>query len=86
MAEININGKPGPHLLLQPYKADITSLLQDGENTLQITVVNALFNALSAQGSSAVFAADEDMPENGLLPSGLIGPVRIEEMNSDGSR
>jgi hypothetical protein len=85
VAEININGKQGPQILLQPYKADVTSLLHDGENTLQITVVNALFNALSAQGPSAVFAPEEDKPEYGLLPSGLIGPVRLEEMKADGS-
>ncbi len=86
VAEININGKPGPQLLLQPYKADVTSLLHTGENTLRITVVNALFNALSAQGPSAVFGPAEDKPENGLLPSGLIGPVRLEEKTFDGSQ
>jgi hypothetical protein len=85
VAEININGKPGPQLPVQPYKADVTSLLHEGENTLQITVVNDLFNALFAQGPSAVLDREEDKPENGLLPAGLIGPVRLEEMNSDGS-
>ena len=86
VAEININGKPGPQLPVQPYKADVTSLLHEGENTLQITVVNDLFNALVALGPSAVLDREEDKPENGLLPAGLIGPVRLEEMNSDGSR
>ena len=85
VAEININGKPGPQLLVEPYKADVTSLLHNGENTLQITVVNDLFNALTALGPSAVLDREEDKPENGLLPAGLIGPVRLEEMNSAGS-
>lgn len=85
VAEININGKPGPQLLLRPYRADVTSLLQDGENTLQITVVNTLFNALSAQGQSANYLPEETNTENGLLQSGLIGPVRLEEMKPDGS-
>jgi hypothetical protein len=85
VAEININGKPGPQLLLQPYKADVTSLLHEGENTLQITVVNDLYNALAALGPSAVLDREEDKPENGFLPAGLIGPVRLEEMKADGS-
>ena len=85
VAEIEVNGKPGPQLLLRPYKADVTSLLQDGENTLQITVVNALFNALTAQGPTAYFLPEETNTENGLLPSGLIGPVQLEEMKPDGS-
>jgi hypothetical protein len=85
VAEININGKPGPRLLLRPYRADVTSLLQPGENTLQITVVNTLFNALSAQGKSANYLPETTNTENGLLPSGLIGPVRLEELHSDGN-
>jgi hypothetical protein len=85
VAEININGKPGPQLLVQPYKADVTSLLHEGENTLQITVVNDLFNALIAQGPSAVLDPVEDIPEGGLLPAGLIGPVWLEAANSDGN-
>lgn len=83
-AQITINGKAGPQLLMQPYRADVTSLLHDGENTLQITVVNALFNALSARGLSTNYYPEETNTANGLLPSGLIGPVRLEEMNSDG--
>ena len=84
VAEISINGKPGPALLLRPYRADVTSLLHAGENTLQITVVNSLFNALSARGPSANYAREETNTANGLLPSGLIGPVRLEETSADG--
>ena len=80
VAEISINGKPGPVLLLRPYRANVTPLLQPGENTLQITVVNALFNALSARGPSANYSPEETNTANGLLPSGLIGPVRLEEV------
>lgn len=84
VAEIAINGKAGPQLLMQPYRADVTSLLHDGENTLQITVVNALFNALSAHGLSANYYPEETNTANGLLPSGLVGPVRLEEMKANG--
>ena len=85
VAQISINGKSGPDLLLRPYRADVTPLLQTGENTLQITVVNALFNALSAQGRSANYRPEETNTANGLLSSGLVGPVRLEETRSDGS-
>jgi hypothetical protein len=78
VAEISINGVAGPNLLLRPYRADVTKLLHVGVNRLQITVVNALFNALSAQGPSANYVPEATNTVNGLLPSGLIGPVRLE--------
>lgn len=84
VAQISINGTHGPNLLLKPYVADVTPLLHAGENTLQITVVNALFNSLSAQGRSADYYPEQTDTANGLLPSGLIGPVRLEEMTTQG--
>lgn len=86
VAEISINGKAGPVLLLRPYRADVTGMLRAGENTLQITVVNALFNALSAKGASANYLPEATNTATGLLPSGLIGPVRLEEIKADGSQ
>jgi hypothetical protein len=83
VAQIRINGKPGPDLLLQPYRADITSLLHSGENMVQITVTNALFNALSANGPSANYLPEQTDTSNGLLSAGLIGPVRLEQIDSD---
>ena len=85
VAEILINGSAGPVLLLRPYRADVTALLHAGENTLQVTVVNSLFNALSAGGSSANYSREGTDTVNGLLPSGLIGPVRLEETESEGN-
>ena len=78
-AEISINGTPGPVLLLLPYKADVTGLVHAGENTLRITVVNTLYNALSARGTSANYDLETTNTANGLMSSGLIGPVRLEE-------
>ena len=71
--------QPGPVLLLRPHRVDVIPLLHSRENTLQITVVNALFNALSAQGASPNYPEITNTP-NGLMPSGLIGPVRLEEI------
>ena len=78
VAEISINGKPGPVLLLRPYRADVTALLHAGENTLQITVVNTQYNALSARGADRNFIPGPTDTANGLMPSGLMGPVRLE--------
>jgi hypothetical protein len=78
VAEISINGMSGPDLLMRPYRADVTPLLHVGVNKLQITVVNVLFNALSAQGRSANYVPEATNTVNGLIPSGLIGPVRLE--------
>jgi hypothetical protein len=79
-AEVTINGKAGPNLLLVPYKADVTALLHEGENTLQVTVTNAIYNAISANGRSADYYPEQTDYSNGLLPSGLVGPVQLEAM------
>ena len=78
VAEISINGKPGPVLLLRPYRADVTALLHAGGNTLQVTVVNTQYNALSARGADRNFIPGPTDTANGLMPSGLMGPVRLE--------
>lgn len=79
VAEIWINGKAGPVLLLRPYRADVTELLRAGENSLRIVVVNTLYNALSARGPNAYFVPGPTNTENNLMSSGLIGPVRLEK-------
>lgn len=81
VAQISINGRPGPTLLLRPYRADVGPLLHAGENTLKVTVVNALFNALAANGPSLNYRPESTGTPNGLMPSGLLGPVRLEEMS-----
>ncbi|MHB1795507.1 MAG: glycosyl hydrolase [Acidobacteriaceae bacterium] len=78
VAEISINGKPGPVLLLRPYRAEVTTLLHAGENTLQVTVVNAQYNALAARGADRNFVPGPTDTVNDRMPSGLMGPVRLE--------
>jgi len=74
-AEISINGDRCPDLLLQPYEADVTRLVHPGKNTLQITVVNTLFNAFSANGHTLTYSPERTHTQNGLMPSGLVGPI-----------
>jgi hypothetical protein len=84
MAAVRLNGKDIGTRWMTPYKFDITDDLQKGENVLEIEVANLWPNRL---------IGDAKLPEekritwttfNGayqanspLLPSGLIGPVRI---------
>ena len=78
VAEVSINDKSVPALLLRPYRVDVTQLLHSGENTLQITVINTLYNALSAKGENLNYSPESTNTPNGRMPSGLIGPVRLE--------
>jgi len=68
---------------MHPYQIDISAALKDGENTLEITVVNPWKNRLAGDArdnvksagtftSQKVIKADAD-----LKPAGLLGPVRI---------
>jgi hypothetical protein len=59
---------------------NVTALLHAGENTLQVTVVNTQYNALSARGPDRNFIPGPTDRANDLMPSGLIGPVRLEEI------
>jgi hypothetical protein len=83
LAEVNINGVPAGVWWKQPFSGDITELLQKGENTIEIKVVNLWPNRL---------IGDQFLPENQrftktnvmkftkespLLPSGLLGPVTL---------
>lgn len=80
VAEITINGKRVPALLMRPYEVEVTSLLKPGDNTLQVTVVNTLYNALAARGTNVNRFPGMPGLESPLMPSGLIGPVRLRAL------
>lgn len=46
MADVKLNGKSLGLLWRPPYRADVTGILQDGENTLEIRVVNLMINRM----------------------------------------
>jgi hypothetical protein len=58
-AHVHINGKDCGYRLWAPYIFDISGVLRQGTNTIQIEVTNTMANRL----------------ERAKLPSGLIGPV-----------
>jgi glycosyl hydrolase family 106( putative alpha-L-rhamnosidase) len=74
VAQVRLNGKPGPVLLLRPYRAEVTSLLKAGENVLEISVTNGWINQLLARGAKLNWPGE---PPIQPASSGLLGPVRL---------
>ncbi len=61
MVEIALNGEVAAVRLWRPWEADVTDLLLDGENELELGVINSMSNFL----------------EGSVRPSGLMGSVRL---------
>jgi hypothetical protein len=83
LAEVSVNGKELGILWKTPFRVDVTSALKPGANTLQIEVTNLWVNRLVGDqqpdaGKKYTYTAQQfyraDSP---LLPSGLLGPVRV---------
>jgi hypothetical protein len=80
VAEISVNDKPAATLLLRPYRADITDLIQPGENALEISVTNTLFNSMVLREPRTFRPGPTENP-SGLMSAGLIGPVQVKIMD-----
>jgi hypothetical protein len=76
VAEVKVNGKSAATLLLRPYRTDISAFVQPGENILEITVTNALFNCMVLR-EPRPFPIGATGNPSGLMSSGLIGPVQL---------
>ena len=82
IAQVRLNGKDLGVVWTPPFRVEITNILQQGSNELEIDVVNSWRNRL---------IADEQLPQEQRLtrtnvritpqwrplPSGLLGPVKI---------
>ena len=82
LATVFVNGKKVGTAWHAPYRLDITEALRRGENRLEIKVVNLWPNRLIGDkqpGSKPVAFAPQSMytAKSPLLPSGLLGPVRL---------
>ena len=83
LAEVTVNGKVYPVLWKPPFRADITDAVRRGRNSVEIRVTNLWPNRLIGDAglpeekritySPIQFYA----PSDPLLPSGLLGPVKI---------
>lgn len=67
-AEVHVNGSKAGVTVSPPWRVDVTGLLKEGENTLEVLVYNTLANHY------------QTIPSNyrGNPVSGLMGPVGIE--------
>ena len=83
IASIKLNNKDIGIVWKAPYALDITSSLLPGTNTLQIRVANVWANRLIADAGlpeaerKTWLTGSPYHPTDPLLPSGLLGPVRL---------
>jgi hypothetical protein len=91
IAEVKINGIDKGVVWTSPFRIEISEELQQGENALEITVVNSWFNRVTGDQTfpdrkpytSTNIDLKHDfrgrpMDEIPLEPSGLMGPVRVQ--------
>jgi hypothetical protein len=84
LAKVRLNGKDLGVVWCPPWRVDITGAVKPGTNTLEIEVVNLWPNRLAGdlklpadqRRTQTNFPADPNQP---LLSSGLLGPVRVME-------
>jgi hypothetical protein len=83
LAEVSVNGQALGIVWKKPFRVDVTTALKRGQNTLEVKVTNLWVNRLVGDQQPGVtrkytYTAQQfyraDSP---LLPSGLIGPVRV---------
>ena len=88
IAEVTVNGKSAGILWKTPFRVDITKLLKPGANQLELKITNLWVNRMIGDRqpnapkqytfTNPVFYK-ADSP---LLPSGLIGPVKLLQSTS----
>jgi hypothetical protein len=84
LAEVGLNGKPLGVLWKPPFRVDVTGLVRESGNHLQVKVVNLWVNRMIGDERhpevprythANMYKFTKDSP---LRTSGLLGPVRIE--------
>ncbi len=83
LAQVSINGKALGILWKPPFRVDVTGALHPGANTVEIAVTNLWVNRLigdqqpDATTKYTYTAMTFYRADSPLLPSGLLGPVRV---------
>ncbi|GAB4036308.1 glycosyl hydrolase [Spirosoma gilvum] len=83
IAEVMVNGKNVGTVWKKPFRIDITDALKAGRNTVQVNVTNLWVNRLIGDAQPGVKSKVTFTtmpfyrPDSPLLPSGLLGPVRV---------
>jgi len=83
LAEVKVNGKPLGVLWKTPFRVDITDAVRPGANALEVKVTNLWVNRLIGDqqpGAAKKYTYTTQQfyrADSPLLPSGLLGPVRL---------
>ncbi|MBE9463798.1 glycosyl hydrolase [Dyadobacter subterraneus] len=86
IAEVTVNGKQMGTVWKKPYRIDVSGALKPGSNSVSIKVTNLWVNRLIGDAQAGVTSkiTYTTMPfykaDSPLLPSGLLGPVRVMEV------
>lgn len=89
IAEVTVNGTSAGVLWVPPFQADVTGALKPGPNTLEIKVTNLWPNRLigdlqpNATKKYTWTSLNVLRADSPLLPSGLLGPVRVLRTSSN---
>jgi hypothetical protein len=78
VAIVKINGNECPPLLVYPYELNITSLVKEGENKIEIEITPTLRNRLIGYGKHGGKDWINHKNKKEFMPSGLIGPIIIK--------
>ena len=84
MATVKINGIDVGTTWIAPFNLDITKAVKEGENTIEVEVVNVWRNRITGDKTipeterTTSYLFDSTTPEEELISSGLLGPVTIQ--------
>ena len=89
IATVKLNGKELGTIWTTPYRISISQAVKSGTNVLEVDVTNNWINQMLWQNKKALgkrktwelVHALEKMPNNGIMPSGILGKVWISIKN-----
>ena len=91
LAEVTLNGKPLGIVWKRPFRLEATGILKPGANQIEVKVTNLWVNRMIGDRQPAAatkYTFTSPMfykADSPLLPSGLLGPVRVLQLASQGS-
>ena len=83
IARVRVNGREAGGIWTAPYEVQVTDLLRDGENNLEVEVCTSWVNrlvgdaALPAEKRPTWISVGGYKANHPLVPSGLFGPTRL---------